>query len=412
MTNIGRAARDWQLLALVAVLVGCGRTTGASVSPAAAVSPSAARATASPSIAATSSPAGATVPPPLTFLPAVSTKPLDSTTASALQKVLDDLVSGGAPDAIGAVITANGQWSGAAGVDGPAGRAAQPGDEFNIASVSKPILAALVLRLAQDGKVDLDAPLATYLGDLPVDANKATVRQALAMRSGIGDTANDIQVEARADCSHAWTRTEVLRSIPAPHATAGSTWEYSNPTYKLLGYAVEHVTGRTLETQFRDQLFKPLGLDRILLQGATQPAPKPWALPIAGHESGLALEKYGTGGTLPCVSVSTFSFATSAVASDTSSLARWGWGLFTGTLLDQTGLTTMTSGDPDGNPLGMELIANLPSDVAFGVHGSQVGYSAFLLILPVRQEVAVMFINDDQADVQVGAGKLIRALRS
>jgi D-alanyl-D-alanine carboxypeptidase len=344
-------------------------------------------------------------------LPALATGALAAGTAADLQKVLDGLVTGGAPDAIGSVITADGQWSGAAGIDGPGGRAADPADEFNIASVSKTILAALVLRLAQDGKMDLDAPVSSYLGDLPINANGATVRQALAMRSGIRDTPGSLLAEASAHCDRVWTRADLLPSIPAPSGAADSAFYYSNPTYKMLGYVAEQVTGQRLETALAEQMFTSLGEDRILLQGPDRATPKPWALPIAGHGGSLDLATYGTGGTLPCISLSTFSFANSAIASDAPSLARWGWGLFSGTLLDQDSLSAMTAVGAEGYGLGIERLPDFVPDVAYGVHGSQAGYAAFLVIVPWRQAVAVLFINDENANVQGGARSLIRALR-
>ncbi|HEV2005451.1 MAG TPA: serine hydrolase, partial [Candidatus Limnocylindrales bacterium] len=150
--------------------------------------------------------------------------------------------------------------------------------------------------------------------------------------------------------------------------------------------------------------------DRILLQGATRLTPKPWALPIAGHNASLDLAAYGTGGALPCLSVATFSFATSAIASDAPSLARWGWGLFSGTLLDRDSLMAMTTAEFGGYGLGIERLPDFSPNLAYGVHGGQVGYSAFLVILPERQAVAALFVNDADADVQAGARRLIRAL--
>jgi D-alanyl-D-alanine carboxypeptidase len=369
-----------------------------------------------PGSAVPSSKVGAS-PSPIPLLAALPTGKLDAASAKRLQAVLDLLVKGGQPDAIAAVITADGQWSGASGVDGPKGRAADPADEFNAASVSKVILAALVLRLAQDGRMDLDAPLSSYLGDLPVNANGATVRQALGMRSGIGKTPSDLLEEAHADCGRVWTRTEVLRSIPAPHAAPGASIEDSNPTYKLLAYAAEHVTGTPLETAYQDLVFAPIGVKRILLQVPTRPTPKPWALPIAGHENNLDLRVYGTGGTLPCISLSTFSFQ-NAVASDAPNLARLVWGLFSGKLLDRDSLVAMTTvqaadspDDPDFLGLGIERIPDFYfSGLAYASGGSQAGYKSFLAILPERQIVAALFINDDQADAQAATRELINAL--
>jgi D-alanyl-D-alanine carboxypeptidase len=343
-------------------------------------------------------------------MPELPTESLPATVATRLESVLNELVTRGAPDAIGAVITPDGIWSGAAGVDGPNARKATPHDEFSVASVSKPMLAALILRLAQDGELDLDAPLSSYLGDLAIDTNGTTVRQALAMRSGIGDTSANLQEEARADCAHVWSRTEVLRSIPEPHGSAGATFEYSNPTYKLLGYAAEHLTGQSLETAFNERLFAPFGLDRVLVQGPARATPKPWALPMASHSGALDLARYGVGGTLPCLSLSTFSFATSAVASDAPSLARWGWALFSGKLLDRNQLVAMTTVDRNDYGLGIERLPDFAPDLAYGTHGGQVGYAAFLAVLPARQTVVVAFVNDEDADVQGACRALARAL--
>jgi len=358
----------------------------------------------------------------MTPLPVVSSKPaptllgplpattLDKAKAATLQGILDRIVAGGAPDAIAAVITADGTWAGAAGIDGPKGRLARPDDEFGIASVSKTLLAALVMRLAEQGKIDLDAPVAAYLDGMTVDANGATVRQALAMRSGLGATVEGAGAKALADCGRAWTRDEVLATIPAPFAAAGTTYEYSNPTFKLLGYAAEHVAGARLATALRTNVLDPVGADRILLQGPGRETPKPWALPVAGHGGALALARYGTGGALPCLAFSTFALGASGMASDAPSLARWGWALFSGKVIAARSLETMTTLEDGKHGLGIDRLRDLPGEVAYGHSGSAPGYAALLAILPERQIVVVMFVNEEQADVYGNAQKLLAAL--
>jgi D-alanyl-D-alanine carboxypeptidase len=404
--GLPQVRRPNQFIAAFAALslaVACGPSAGGSPSATSGGPPSDRLAVPEPSATRRPSPTPRPTPTPFDYLPALPTVPLDATAAAALQKVLDDLVAAGAPDAIGAVITADGQWSGAAGVDGPNGRAATIADEFNIGSISKIIQAALILRLAETGRIDLDAPISGYLGELPIDSNDATVREVLAMRSGIGDTSAELLAQARKDCGRVWTRNDTLISIPAPHAKAGAAYEYSNPSYKLLGYATEQVTGMPLETAFDELMFNPVSLDRILLQGPTQPAEQPWALPIEGHAGSIDLAAYGTGGTLPCIGLSTFSFG-SAVASDASSLARWGWGLFSGALLNRDSLTAMWA-----SRLGIERLPDF-ADPAFGTRGHQEGYNSFLVVLPTRQISAVLFINEGAADVQLGVRSLVNAL--
>ena len=397
---------------LAAVLAACSSGAPSPASTAqTTVTPLSPTVTASLSATTLPSPTARTV----ALLPKLPTSPLPAATSAALQAVLASLVARGAPDAIGAVMTAQGTWSGAAGIDGPAGRRATVADEFAIVSIGKIVLAAAVLRLAETGKVDLDAPLARYLGNLPLDANGATVRQALAMRSGIGDTPSALVDEARAHCGRVWTRLDVVPSVPRPYTSPGTTSAYSNPTYKLLAYAVEQVTGNPLDVALRDLVFSPAGMSRILQQVPNRTTPSPWALPISGHEGGIDLAAYGVGGTLPCVGVSSFSFQ-GAIASDAPTLAAWGWALFSGALLNQDSLLAMTavthgdhSSDPDWYGLGIERLSDFDSP-AYGTRGSQSGYNSFLVILPERQIVAVLFINDSDADVQAGVHRLVDAV--
>ena len=408
--------RTLTVVLIAFLVVGCATPTArVSLAPSSSAEPSPAF-TARParSTAGTSpTPAPPTSNPAPALLGPLPAKALDKATAASLQAILDDSVAGGAPDAIAAVITADGTWAGAAGIDGPKQRLAKPEDEFGIASVSKTLLSALVLRLAERGKIDLDAPLAAYLDGMTVDTNGATVRQALAMRSGLGATVEGATAKALADCGRAWTRSEVLATIPAPFADAGTTFYSSNPTYKLLGYAAERVAGAQLAAALRTNVLDPVGSDRILLQGRGPATPKPWALPVAGHEGPLDVARYGTGGTLPCLGFSTLALGSSAMASDAPSLARWGWALFSGKVIDAESLEAMTTLEDGEHGLGIDRLFDFPGEVAYGHSGSQPGYAALLAVLPERQIVVVMFVNDEeQANVYRYAGRLLAALRT
>jgi D-alanyl-D-alanine carboxypeptidase len=396
------------LLAASVAATACGQSAGSSSGPTGPTGPTGTPASTAPTTAVPTEP-----PPtrsPWALFPTYPVAQLPDASATALQGILDGLVAHGAPDAVAAVVTADGTWAGAAGIDGPDGRLATVSDVFSIASVSKAIFAAYWLRLAQDGTVDLDAPLATYLGDLPIDANGATVRQALEMRAGFGDTPSSALDAARADCSRVWSRTDALVSVPAPVTDPGGIYQYSNPAYKILGYAAEHVSGMSLGEAFDATMFGPLDLDRIVLQGADRKAPKPWALPIGRFGGALDLAEFGTGGTLPCISLSTLSFSTSAVASDAPSLARWAWGLFAGELIDRAGLEEMTTPFDGAHALGIELLPGFLPDLAFGVHGGISGYAAFLMVMPERQALAVVLVNDEDRDVEGAARDLLKAL--
>ena len=396
----------------VSLVVGCGPVAVGSAPP---TSTGAASGTQPPSPAtATTTPLSTpTLRPtesPLVLLPPYPTATLDDATAARLQLALKEFVAAGRPDAIAAVITADGTWAGAVGIDGPNARAAEPTDEFGLASVSKMISAALIFKLAEQGKIDLDAPLGSYLGDMKVDANGATVRQALAMRSGIGDTVSGAIDAAYATCDKPLTTDALLATIPAPFGPPGDTYHYSNPTFKLLHFAVEAAAGKAYGAALKTEVLDPTGTgDRILLQGPDRSTPQPWALPFAPHTGSLDPTKFGTGGALPCLGFSTLSLSASAMAGDAPSVARLGWELFAGRVLELESLKTMTTVDSAGHGLGVDRI-NFGDDLGYGHTGSMAGYAALLVVLPQRQVSVAFFINDEEADVTSGARKLIEAL--
>jgi CubicO group peptidase (beta-lactamase class C family) len=137
----------------------------------------------------------------------------------------------------------------------------------DIASVSKQFTATAILLLAERGVVDLDAPLSTYLPDLPAWASRPTVAQLIHHESGIPDYI-DLLVERGfvvtgssptvADALAALGDVVDLRFAP------GTSWEYSNSNYFLLSQIVLAVTGDDLGAFLAAEVFAPLGLDMVL----------------------------------------------------------------------------------------------------------------------------------------------------
>lgn len=335
---------------------------------------------------------------------------LDDAVGRDLQAVLDDIVAGGSPNAIAAVITPQGRWAGAAGVSGPDGRAATAEDVASLASVSKLFVAAAGLRLAEEGRIDPDAPLDALVAGKGADANGATLRQALAMRSGIGNTVGAVDV-----CDRDWTDKEVVGTFPVPHASPGTAFDYSNPTYKIVGYALESASGQPLATLI-DDVVRRGGGGVLLLQGTGEPTPSPWALPVAGHGGALPIERFGDGAALPCLGDARLSLGAAGMAGDMPSLAAWGYALFGGSVVDADSLAAMLP-TADAYGLGMEQLGPLgvPGSIAVGHTGSKDGYKVVLAYQPAKQAVVAMIINDGTADdpvapVILGARRLIERL--
>jgi CubicO group peptidase (beta-lactamase class C family) len=137
---------------------------------------------------------------------------------------------------------------------------ATPDALFQIGSITKPYVATVVVRLAEQGKLDLDAPVRDVLPDFKVAdpdvTERVTPRHLLTHTSGIagecftdtgrGDDCLRLYVEQCADLG---------QDVPL-----GATMSYCNTGYCILGRIIEVLTGQVWDTAMRQQLLDPLGL--------------------------------------------------------------------------------------------------------------------------------------------------------
>jgi CubicO group peptidase (beta-lactamase class C family) len=132
----------------------------------------------------------------------------------------------------------------------------------DIGSTSKQFTATAIALLAEDGRVDLDAPLATYVSDLPGWSEQVTVRQLIHHQSGIEDyivllVQSGVALTDPADDADA---LRVLDEATQLRFEPGTGWEYSNSNYFLLAQVVLNVTGDDLGTFLSGEVFEPLDL--------------------------------------------------------------------------------------------------------------------------------------------------------
>ncbi|HEY7369226.1 MAG TPA: serine hydrolase domain-containing protein [Thermoanaerobaculia bacterium] len=137
----------------------------------------------------------------------------------------------------------------------------RPSTRFNIGSITKAFTQSAIARLQREGKLSLDDPVAKHLPDLPIpSADRITIRQLLAMRSGLGDIFGE-----RFDATPK-ERLRTLRDYVPLFAdrplrfAPGQGREYSNAGYIVLGLIVEKVSGRDYFDYLRDAVEKPAGM--------------------------------------------------------------------------------------------------------------------------------------------------------
>lgn len=143
---------------------------------------------------------------------------------------------------------------------------------FAIASMTKPVTSVAVMQLVEAGKVQLDEPAYTYLpelrtvqvlegGVLRPPKSPPTVRHLLAHTAGfayefLSSAINDHVRSGKLVSVFAGT-DEFLRAPLV--ADPGARWEYGIST-DWLGKLVERVSGQSLDTYFRSNIFEPLGM--------------------------------------------------------------------------------------------------------------------------------------------------------
>jgi D-alanyl-D-alanine carboxypeptidase len=151
------------------------------------------------------------------------------------------------------------------------GRAVDHDTRFNLGSGNKQFTAIAVLRLVQEGRVQLDAPVGRYVQGLaPAVAEQVTIRHLLQHRSGLGDyLRSDAYNRAR---DRDWTTSELLDLFraEAPAFAPGTRRVYSNSGYILLGAVVESVTGQLYTDVLRDWVYEPAGMTRTGAGGPGQ----------------------------------------------------------------------------------------------------------------------------------------------
>jgi len=130
---------------------------------------------------------------------------------------------------------------------------------FHIASVSKTFTAMAVLKLWEDGKLDINDTLSKFFQDFPYEG--VTVKMLMNHRSGLPNYVHYLE-RYKWDKKRVVTNADVLNSLYVMHPplqfTTGKRFSYCNTNYALLALIIESVTGLPYKTYLENTFFKPL----------------------------------------------------------------------------------------------------------------------------------------------------------
>ncbi|WP_420552261.1 serine hydrolase domain-containing protein [Tenacibaculum aiptasiae] len=138
---------------------------------------------------------------------------------------------------------------------------------FNIGSISKMFTAWGIMKMVEDGKIELDTPISTYITkwQLPLsqfDAKKVTIRNLLQHTAGLsvhgynGYQSRKGLTSITESLSGISRKEEAVELIMEPE----SKWQYSGGGYTVLQLVIEEVTGSTFSDYMKENIFDPLNM--------------------------------------------------------------------------------------------------------------------------------------------------------
>ena len=300
----------------------------------------------------------------------------------------------GAPSVSVAVVE-NGQVSfakafGSANI--AAGRAADANTRYAVGSISKQFTAAMVLLLAEQGKLTLDDPVSKYFPDL-TRANEVTIRELLSHTSGYEDYAPQDYIIPE------WTKATTPQAILDRWAKKplnfdpGTRWQYSNTNFVLAGAIVEKVSGEPLLKMLRENVFGPLGMTTA--GDCTEGSP----------EDASAYTRFALGPPRPVAREGAgWYFAAGELCMTPSDLAKWDIAFLGRKILSSESYTQFTTevklknGDLTHYALGLQL-GNLRGIPTYSHGGEVSGFLASNTILPNRDGAVVVLSNQDGTEL-------------
>jgi D-alanyl-D-alanine carboxypeptidase len=283
--------------------------------------------------------------------------------------------------------------------------AMNPSDRFRVGSVTKTMVATVVLQLADEHALGLDDFVANWLPGVVPSADRITIRQLLNHTSGEFNYTEDTQFLAAlgADPQHAWTPEELV-AVANRHATAfppgaSDHWLYSNTNYVLLGLILEKVTGSSISALLQSRIFDRLALNNTFL-ATTSATPAPFS---RGYIDVAGMNNVDVASVLSPTSA----WAAGAVVSNAHDLATWSEALASGALLSaatQTDrLTVVVASGLDGYGLGVQTFARW-----VGHAGEIFGYETMMYSKP---QVGTIVVLVNKSTGGVAAFQLFNAVR-
>lgn len=275
---------------------------------------------------------------------------------------------------------------------------------FRTGSLTKQFTSAAVMKLIEEGKVRLDAPLSQYLPDYRGPGARVTVHQLLNHTSGIPSYTGmeEFWERSRLDLTH--EQMFELFADDSLDFEPGSRFSYNNSGYYLLGVLIEKVTGEGYAEHLRRTLWEPLGLTQTVYCDQETIIPH--------RVQGYAMEE-GTLINAPPLSMNPPG-AAGALCSTPRDLVRWTRALVSGRVVSPASYAAMTApttlGTGEVEQYGYGLAPGKLGEHAVVQHSGGInGFSAFLAYFPA-EELTIAVLANGGANTGAIKDRIARAI--
>ncbi|WP_163717225.1 serine hydrolase domain-containing protein [Mangrovibacterium lignilyticum] len=324
--------------------------------------------------------------------------PLEQKLQTALDKGINKYHVEGASAAI--IFPDGKKWIGTSGISHDRIKM-KPDMVFAIGSITKNVVAALTLKLAEEGKLSLNDPLSKWLPEYQHVNSAITIRQLLNHTSGVYMFWSNQKIwdDLKKERDKIFTPEEVLSYIREPYFEPGEGYRYSNTNYLLMAMIIEKATGSSLSAEFKDRFWKPLQIENAYLSIEEK---------IPDNQAHVYGDNFNNDGSyqdvtfLPRASHESITHGSGGIFITAGDLAFWCHSLFEGHILNQQSMDEMlqfvSSGlntNMNDYGLGVELFKRKYSNgkKSYGHSGANIGTSATMVYLPKQHLTLVVMIN-------------------
>lgn len=322
----------------------------------------------------------------------------------SLQNSLNTIQKGTGVYGLSAAVYLEGEhyWEGSAGYSNPFTADTITADMTGaIGSNTKMFTSSIILQLQEENKLDIDTTIDAWITPSDKIDSTITVRQLLGHTSGIADYTTDIWEDSmQVNPNRVWTNQELIDTfVTEPDFAPGTSWNYSNTGFLLLGEIIEQIEGKSYREVLYERILTPMNLTTMYTPIEDEPTAEeitPW-YDIDNDGEPDNMFDYGL------MTMHTSGGSAGYLYSTPADLAKFGYQLFSGQIISEQSLAEMTNFASTGFEgyeygLGLSVLKDTEVDL-LGHNGQYVGYTSIMLYEPESKSTLAIITNSTEAPI-------------